>query len=487
MTPCSRRRFLAGIAAGLSMAPFSSIPRAIAEGNPVQVLRAERRVIEVHGRAADAFGLQNGHGTSGLSVAVNQPFRVRLENRIGSPTLIHWHGLTPPWEQDGMPGMPAAPLEIDESRDYEFPLHEAGTFWMHSHLGLQEQALLAAPLIVHDPEELSIDRQDVVVMLHDFSFRPAEELLVALSAGGHGMAGASGIPAIPDQHAGHAMDPENSSMGGMMVHANDIDFDAYLANDRTLDDPEIVPVERSGRVRLRIVNAAAATNFLIDTGELVASLIAVDGRNIAALAGSRFPLAISQRIDLDVTIPKTGGSFPILALREGDTARTGIVLATAGAAIARLSGLAELSAGFLDLDFEHRMQATAPLAERPADRHLTADLTGGHGDYRWGVELRDRSGSGTAAVARGERIEIALRNRTAMSHPMHLHGHGFQIVAIGEHRFRGARRDTLLVPPASSVTIAFDADNPGRWMLHCHHLYHMAAGMVTLLDYRETT
>ena len=487
MRPHSRRRFLAGMAAGLSIAPFSTISRAVAEGSPAQTLRAERRIIEVQGQAADAFGLHNQRGTAGLSIAVNEPFRVRLENRIGSPTLIHWHGLTPPWEQDGMPGMPTAALETGESRNYEFPLREAGTFWMHSHLGLQEQALLAAPLIVHDPEELTTDRQDVVVMLHDFSFRPAEEILVALNAAGHGMTGASGIPVAPDEHADHGTDPESGSMSGMMVHANDIDFDAYLANDRTLDDPEIVPVERSGRVRLRIVNAAAATNFHIDTGELVASLIAVDGRNVAAIEGSRFPLAISQRIDFEVTIPKTGGSFPILALREGDRARTGIVLATAGAATSRLSALSELSAGFLDLELEHRIRAASPLAERPADRRLTADLTGGHGDYRWGVDLRDRSGSGPVTVARGERIEIAFRNRTGMSHPMHLHGHGFQIVAIGEHRFRGARRDTLLVPPASTVTIAFDADNPGRWMLHCHHLYHMAAGMVTLLDYREVT
>jgi FtsP/CotA-like multicopper oxidase with cupredoxin domain len=469
------------------MAPFASVPRAIAAIHPSRTLRAERRVIEVHGRAAEVFGLQNEHGKAGLSFVVDEPFNVRLKNRIGHPTLIHWHGLTPPWEQDGMPGMPAAPLESEESRDYEFPLQEAGTFWMHSHLGLQEQALLAAPLIVRDPDELAIDRQDVVVMLHDFSFRPAEEILLALETDGHDMAGGSGTPAAPDVHAGHMMNPDNGATSGMMVHANDIEFDAYLANDRTLDDPEIVPVERAGRVRLRIVNAAAATNFFIDTGELVASLVAVDGRNIAAIGGSRFPLAISQRIDLEVTVPKAGGSFPILALREGDVARTGIVLATAGAATSRLSGLAEKPAGLLDLDFEHRMQAVAPLAERRADRRLTADLFGGHGDYRWGVDLRDRSGSGPTTVARGERIEIALRNRTGMSHPMHLHGHGFQIVAIGEHRFRGTRRDTVLVPPASTVTIAFDADNPGQWMLHCHHLYHMAAGMVALLDYREVT
>ncbi|MEX1109884.1 MAG: multicopper oxidase family protein [Dongiaceae bacterium] len=432
----------------------------------------------------------NENGNHGLVFDRNEAFQVHLENRIGSPTLVHWHGLTPPWEQDGVPDQPLPPLLEDETRLYDFPLREAGTYWMHSHLGLQEQALLAAPLIVRDPDEAAIDRQEIVIMLHDFSFRPAEEILASLESGGHMMAADGGMASSSDPHTGHEMgngvDPmaEMGETSSMMLHANDVDFDAYLSNDRTLDDPEIVSVERGGKIRLRIINAAAATNFFIDTGALPASLVAVDGRGVLPTTGMRFPIAISQRIDLDIAVPATGGSFPILALREGDRARTGIVLATTNATVSKVSSLADEAAGLLDLGLERRLEATAPLSEQTADRYLIADLVGGMGDYRWGIDLRDGDGDGQIELERGARIEIAFRNRTGMSHPMHLHGHGFQIVAIGENRFGGARRDTVLVPPGASVTIAFDADNPGRWLLHCHHLYHMAAGMMTMLDYR---
>ena len=76
-----------------------------------------------------------------------------------------------------------------------------------------------------------------------------------------------------------------------------------------------------------------------------------------------------------------------------------------------------------------------------------------------------------------------MRNRTNMAHPMHLHGHHFQIVAIDGKRFAGAVRDTVHIPPQRSVTVAVDADNPGEWPFHCHHLYHMAAGMMTRFGY----
>ncbi|MEX0809207.1 MAG: multicopper oxidase family protein [Dongiaceae bacterium] len=490
MKPRSRRAFLAHGAAFVATLPIAALPGALIAQMPIRVLRAERRVIEIDGRAADVFALRDEKGNHGLIFDRNEPFRVQLENRIGSPTLVHWHGLTPPWEQDGMPDLPFAPLSHGETRLYDFPLHEAGTYWMHSHLGLQKQALLAAPLIVRDPDEAAIDRQEVVIMLHDFSFRPAEEILASLESGGHMMAADGSMASSSDPHAGHEMgngvDPmaEMGETSPMMLHANDVNFDAYLANDRTLGDPEIVTVERAGRVRLRIVNAAAATNFFIDTGALPTSLVAVDGRDVRPIAGTRFPVAMSQRIDLDIATPAGGGAFPILALREGDRARTGIVLATAGAAVAKLSGLADEVAALLDLGLEHRIEAAAPLPERMVDRQLTVDLVGGDGDYRWGLDLRDGDEGSRIEIERGERVEMVFRNRTGMSHPMHLHGHGFQIVAIGNHRFAGARRDTVLVPPASSVAVAFDADNPGRWMLHCHHLYHMAAGMMTMLDYR---
>ena len=90
--------------------------------------------------------------------------------------------------------------------------------------------------------------------------------------------------------------------------------------------------------------------------------------------------------------------------------------------------------------------------------------------------------SSTRATPRG----LLGNNGSMMAHPMHLHGHHFQVVAINGNRFSGAVRDTVLVPPMQSVTIAVDAENPGKWAFHCHHLYHMVSGMMAFLEYEET-
>jgi len=87
-------------------------------------------------------------------------------------------------------------------------------------------------------------------------------------------------------------------------------------------------------------------------------------------------------------------------------------------------------------------------------------------------------GAEDVAANRGERVEIAMMNMSMMSHPMHLHGHEFQVIGIDGKAVAGAMRDTVVVPPMRSVTIAFDAGTPGKWPFHCHHLYHMVSGMM---------
>ena len=86
-------------------------------------------------------------------------------------------------------------------------------------------------------------------------------------------------------------------------------------------------------------------------------------------------------------------------------------------------------------------------------------------------------------VKNGQRIALKFINETGMSHPMHLHGHSFQVIEINGRSLKGALRDTVLVPPKASVTVAFDANNPGTWYVHCHVLWHLAAGMATLVQY----
>jgi FtsP/CotA-like multicopper oxidase with cupredoxin domain len=480
-----RREFLIRTAASFAAVPLIG-PSAWAQtaaltGQAPTTLTAGKRTLDVNGRAASVYGLTRENGARGLTLEPGQSFDVALANELPDPTLIHWHGLTPPWPLDGVPDAPAPLMKPGETRAYQFPVADPGTYWMHAHT-LQEQALLAAPLIVHSVSDARNDEQEVVVLLHDFSFAPAEDLLARLkkAATSAGM-GMSGMNMAEMNHAG--MMNHMAEMAKMMgvkgrMDLNDIDHDAYLANDRTLGDPEVTRVEANGRVRLRIINGAAATAFTIDIGSLLGHLISVDGQDITPVAGSQFPIAMGQRLDIRLAIPKDGGAFPILALREGAPEQAGIVLASAKANVGKIVPVGSGKGPIVTLELERQLTAARPLPSRKPDRSYNVALVGDMASYSWGIE-----GGGALKVKTGERVEITMSNMSMMTHPMHLHGHHFQVVAIGGHTFGGALRDTVAVPPMASVKIAFDAANPGKWAFHCHHLYHMASGMMSFVAY----
>jgi FtsP/CotA-like multicopper oxidase with cupredoxin domain len=497
----SRRQFLASTAAsGVLGASLPLLgPSRPARAAAATTIRVDTRVIEVKGRAATVFGLTQPDGTHGLVTEVGQRFRVRLENRLAQETLIHWHGLTPPWQQDGVPHLSQQPLAPGAAYSYDFPLDRPGTNWMHSHHGLQEQRLMAAPLIIRDRAQAGADMQDVVVLFHDFTFRDPGEILAALRGGGHGADGHGAAHHRPgllrrmmetvmpmrgmDHGAGHG-GVDHGAMGTGMVHLHDVDYDAFLANDRTLDDPEVFRVERGGRIRLRLINGATATNFWLDLGRLEGRLVAVDGMPVVPVNGGRFEFAIAQRLDILLDLPAGEGAWPVFAVREGERARTGFVLATPRGTVEKVASESAEPVQPVGLALERRLRAAQHLAPREADRHHTVTITEAPG-YVWLLNGAAHGNHTALPVRAGERVEITFNDQTTMAHPMHLHGHHFQVVAINGDRLAGAVRDTVLVPARGSVTIAFDADNPGKWALHCHHLYHMAGGMMTTLEYQS--
>jgi FtsP/CotA-like multicopper oxidase with cupredoxin domain len=473
-----RRRFLLSTASAIAIGAVPWPRLAQAEGSNRTVLRVQKRTIEVNGRPAAVFGIRQADGTAGLVTTVGSRFRVQLDNQSGEPTLIHWHGLKPPYQQDGVPGISAPLIAPEATADYDFPLAYPGTFWMHSHQGLQEQNLLDAPLIIHDGKSHA-DEQEIVVMFHDFTFRPPAEILADLRKSAPPGTGMS-MPGMTMP----GMTGDHGSMPGMQMDLNDIAFDAFLANDRTLRDPDVIRVEPGGRLLLRIINAAAASNFIVDVGSLSATLVAVDGHAVKPVPGTRFPIAMAQRLDLRLTLPKGEGAYPLFAVLEGERKRTGIVLATARGKVGHLAESAAAKAPALGFEFEHRLRAAVPLAAKAADRIYAIELTGSMEKYDWGINSVSYGNDKPLMVATGERVEITMTNKTMMSHPMHTHGHFFQVVALNEKRFAGAVRDVVLVPPMNAVTIVFDADNPGKWVFHCHNLYHMESGMMTTIQYQ---
>jgi FtsP/CotA-like multicopper oxidase with cupredoxin domain len=472
----SRRAFVLSGAATSTAAALAREQRASqarSETAPT-VLRLEHRSIEVNGKSASVFGIRQPDGIFGIRTRVGEQFRVRVENRIDAPSLIHWHGLAPPWQQDGVPGISGPPIPPGGSADYEFPLGFGGTFWMHSHEGLQEQLLMAAPLIIHDRRDIP-DRQEVILMLADFSFTPPEKIFEALKKGG-------GMPSMSGADHKEMMRPGMTM--GAKPDLNDVRYDAFLANDRTLADPDAVKVEPGGSVLLRVINSSSMSAFHVDLGALEGELIAVDGFEVAPVPGRQFPIAVAQRLDIVLSIPRAPAAHPVLAVLEGEKRQTGIVLSAGSAPVARIPDTAAAASSALTLDLERRLRAAAPLAPRKVDRTHTLNLTGSMAGYSWSLnDVVWTRETPSLPVAQGERVELVFTNRTPMPHPMHLHGHQFQVVEINGERLSGAVRDTVLVPPGHRVVVAFDADNPGLWALHCHLLYHLAAGMFTTVRY----
>jgi FtsP/CotA-like multicopper oxidase with cupredoxin domain len=224
--------------------------------------------------------------------------------------------------------------------------------------------------------------------------------------------------------------------------------------------------------------------FHLDLGALDGELIAVDGFRVAPVTARRFPIAVAQRLDIRLALPRAPAAHPVLAVLEGENKQTGVVLQAGGAPVVRIPDTAGAASGALTLDLERRLRAAKPLKPRKADRVHTLDLTGQMAGYVWSINgVSWTKDVPPLPVSKGERVELVFVNKTPMPHPMHLHGHEFQVVEIDGRRFPGAVRDTVLVPPATRLVVAFDANNPGLWALHCHLLYHLEAGMFTTVRY----
>jgi len=479
----SRRTLLAGtasLATGLGLAPSD---RSLAQVPGRKTLRLISRVIEVNGKPATRYGAFQPSGAWGIALNEGDIFDVRLENGLDVLSGLHWHGLNPPWRQDGVPYISGPPIAPGKFADYSFPAQPAGTRWMHSHFGLQEQNLLAAPLIVREQSAIRSGLQEVVMLLEDFSWTSPslifEELRKPKPMAAMGnMTGGSMSGGVSSLSRGGMTMP---SGGGMDL--NDVTYDAFLANDRTLADPQVFEVEKGAEVRLRIINAAASTNFMIELGNVEGTVLTVDGNPVVPLRVRQFPLAIAQRVDIVVRMPADGSALPVLARGEGLTKQTGVILHPRGAAVSKIAEAADMPAPALGLMDEMKLRAAQPLPSRPIDRSVPVDLTGNMSGYVWGMAVHGMEAV-PVGVDKGERVELVMRNTTMMAHPMHLHGHSFQITEINGQGIAGAVRDVVLVPPRATVKVVFDADNPGLWAYHCHNLYHMAAGMFATVVYR---
>ena len=459
--PHSRREFLhrAGAAALLGQTGAWGLP----------AYAGDRREVVLHARPGTARLAPADYPETpiwgydgrvpGPTIRVRQGERVvrRFVNGLPQPSTVHWHGIRIENSMDGVPELTQPLVQPGAEFLYDFAPPDAGTYWYHSHHRTFEQMArgLYGVLVVEEPEPPEVDGEEVLVL---DDWRLSDDASIHDSFG-----------SLHDRsHAGR--------IGNWLT----VNGESAWSRETS----------RHERLRLRLVNAANARIFPLALKRLEGWVTALDGQPLRTpQAAGPLVLAPGQRADLivDATAGEGEEAFLVFRGREQDFTLASFTIRGQARKI--------------------RLPAPPPLAPNPVPalgdlsqaRRATLRMDGGAmgrmreamlGGRMMGMRELAEQGrvwafNGSAEMPdaplltalRGETVRLAMVNDSAWPHAMHLHGHHFR--AIASDGAAGPLRDTLLLDRGETAEIAFVADSPGDWLLHCHMPGHSVSGMKT--------
>ncbi|MGC6330166.1 copper resistance system multicopper oxidase [Rhizorhabdus sp. FW153] len=561
MTARTRRRFLrdaalTGSAAACAhwlpawAAAPSSQGQAILHG-PHIALTIDHLTMTVDGRTTHAVGVNGTAPGPLIRLREGQTARISVTNRLHEDSSIHWHGILLPFQMDGVPGISFPGIRPGETFVYEFPVLQNGTYWYHSHSNLQEQMGHYGPLVVDPADGSTPDHdRDHVILLSDHARLHPHEIFRRLKVDPGGFnrqrQTLGGLLAGKDQPlkdrlewAAMRMDPTDVSDATGNIYT-------YLVNGHGPADNWTALFQPGERVRLRVINASAMTNFNVRIPGLPLEIVAADGLPVRPLTVDEFQIAVAETYDVIVrpgdaaytlvgeAIDRSGIARATLAPRMGMVApvpplrrRPIVTMRDMGMDMGDMD-MGGMDHGGHGMDMSMRSGANAPQVEmgpgvqtispmpvdrtgeppqgledvghrvlvyrdlvavdrnpdtRTPSRSLELHLTGNMERYMWsfdGVKMSDVKAP--IPFTKGERVRVTLVNDTMMNHPIHLHGHYFELVTgHGDH---APRKHTVNVAPGGKVTFDLTADAEGDWAFHCHMLYHMHAGMFEIVTVR---
>lgn len=448
---------------------------------------------------------------------VGDTARIRVHNHLkNEDTSIHWHGLLLPNEQDGVPYVTTPPIMPGTTHTFEFPITHSGTYWYHSHTGLQEQVGVYGSIVIEPKggEAIKTD-QDHVVVLSDWTLESGEEVMRSLARGtewyqfkkgsSQSLLGAAKAGALKD-----FWERERSRMPAMDI--SDVAYDAFLVNGKRSIH---LPGKPGETVRLRFINAGASTYFYLQSSTGPLRIIAADGPAVQPIQVKRLLIGMAETYDVTVKIPLTG-KWEIRATAQDGSGHASVWLGEGNenpapdvpkpnpynmdahmmAAIDDMSMAAENKAANMSDAQALAMEPERPLSpyarlralhstELPAKlprRTITLRATGDMSRYVWSFNGKTFAEEGVIPIKRGEVIRIEFFNDTMMHHPLHLHGHFFRVL-MGQGKYSPLKH-TIDLPPMTKRTVEFEANEKGDWLFHCHLLYHMHAGMTRIFSYQ---
>lgn len=539
----------------------------------------------VGGRMGHAVTLNGTLPAPLIRLREGQNVRIAVTNALDEDSSIHWHGIILPFQMDGVPGVSFPGIRPRETFVYEFPIRQSGTYWYHSHSGLQEQQGHYGPLVLDpaEPDPVAYDREHVIV-LSDWSFLHPHQIFAKLrqqagyfnrnrmTLGGRLRGdGEQQMPAADrTMFAQMRMDPTD------ILDVNGTTY-TYLINGHGPAENWTGLFRPGERVRLRIINASAMTIFNVRIPGLPMAVVSADGQNVHPVMVDEFQISVAETYDVVVQPPEDRAytfvaeamdrsgmgratlaprlgmaaavpplrERPILTMRDmgmggmddgampgmghgaaprGDTAGHGAT----GHATGQGSGSAQLGGNAPGMGHDMRDHANAPqvrlgpgvdmIAPMPQDRTgepglgledvghrvlnyrdlmaltpagdrraptrtIEAHLTGNMERFMWSFDgVRLSEGAEPIRLERNERVRFKLVNDSMMAHPIHIHGHFFELV--NGHSGAHPLKHTVNVLPGGIVRFDMTADAPGDWAFHCHLLYHMHAGMMRVVSIR---
>lgn len=542
-------------------------------------LRIGHSPFTVGGRLGQAVTINGTLPAPLIRLKEGQNVRIAVSNMLDEDTSIHWHGVLLPFQMDGVPGVSFPGIRPGRTFVYEFPIRHAGTFWYHSHSGLQEQLGHYGPLIFDpaDADPVAYDREHVLV-LSDWSFMPPHTMMQKMKHGSgyfnrqkltHSGLHKEGDPEqkmpLKDRLMWQRMRMDPTDISDITASAY-----TYLINGHGPQENWTGLFRPGERVRLRVINASAMTIFNFRIPGLRMTVVQADGNNVRPVTVDEFQISVAETYDVIVepaddraftiaaeSVDRSGMARGTLAPRMGMSAVVpplrprpmlgmddmgmggmdkgsmggmdhGAMPGMDGGAMAGMDhggGAADTNMGNMDMRDEslappgmavgvgvdmiamnpqdaagkpglglenagHKVLVYTDLVAlkanpdpRPPSRSMQIHLTGNMERFMWSFDGRKFSEVvEPIRFARNERVRVTLVNDTMMQHPIHLHGHFFEVV--NGHPGNHPLKHTVNVMPGSKIAFDLTADNPGDWAFHCHLLFHMHAGMFNVVTVR---
>lgn len=511
---------LTSIVVILSLILVSNV--SLAQKKVVYNLIIDEKTINYSGEDRVAMAVNDSIPGPTLKFKEGDLAEIHVTNKMAVETSVHWHGLILPNYQDGVPYLTTPPILPGETLVYEFPISHSGTYWYHSHTGLQEQRGVYGSIVI-EPKKKTLDYDhNLVLVLSDWTDEDPDEVLRTLKRGSEWYSirrktAVSISEAISNNALSGLFKLWSMRMPGIDI--SDVAYDAFLTNGKKEQN---YPNFKAGeKVRVRIVNAAASTYFWLTFGGKKPMLVAADGVDVVPVKTNKVLHAIAETYDFIVTVPK-GKALEFRAWAQDGSGSTGAIIGKGDIQKAmmvdppnyikrtKMAG----SMGSMDsMKMDHKgMKHSAhmkmnmsghsdktsmkenkfsydilkspsktKLDHRKPVREVELNLTGNMWRYIWSMNGKTLSEVDKIKIKKGEVVRVTLNNKTMMHHPMHLHGHFFRV--LNENGEYSPLKHTVDVEPMKSITIEFDAVETGDWFFHCHVLYHMKGGMARVFSY----